>query len=386
MAVAPGILPNPEAPGPAIGPQPPAPAPDAYRPAAYPGQRTAVDALADWIDTRTGIGPLFRASTHVRVPASAMTFYLGGLTLFLFGVQVVTGILMGLYYKPTPDAAYDSVKFITSGVSFGWLIRSVHHWGADLMIACLMLHVVRIFFQGAFKHRRELLWLVGIGLLAVTIGFGFTGYLLPWDQRAFWATTVGTEIAGSVPFAGDALLTLLRGGADVTEATLTRFFAMHVLVLPVLLAGLIGAHLLIVHHVGVANTREPEPNGPIPGTKTKPFWPDYVLDEMVAWYFVLAILVVLASVFPAGLEDKANALETPQHVKPEWYFLFLYEFLKFVPRIVGILAPMVGLVILALLPFIDRNPEVRLRKRPLAFVLGVLTIVGIVALTVMSLS
>ena len=154
---------------------------------------------SDWFEERLRTRELFAALLHVRIPAEARTYYLGGITLFLFGVQVVTGTLLTLYYKPTPDTAFDSVKYITSVVEFGWLIRSVHHWAANLMIIFLVLHVVRIFVQGAYKYPRELTWIVGIGLLAVTIGFGFTGYLLPWDQRAFWASVVGTEIAGRRP-------------------------------------------------------------------------------------------------------------------------------------------------------------------------------------------
>ncbi len=350
------------------------------------GSGTAPEAAAgngSWLERRTGLGALSGALLHVRIPIEARTYYLGGITLFLFGIQVATGTLLALYYKATPDAAYDSVKFITSGVAFGWLIRSVHHWSANLMIIFMVLHVIRIFWQGAYKHRREVLWLFGAGLLVVTIGFGFTGYLLPWDQRAFWATTVGTEIAGGVPVVGNALLQLLRGGQDVTEATLGRFFGMHVLVLPLLLAALVAGHLLIVHHLGLANPKKAEPKGPEPGGRLKPFFPNYVLDEVIAWYAVLALLVILASVLPAGLEDKANALETPAHVKPEWYFLSVYELLKLVPRLVGIVLPGIALGILALLPFLDRNPEVRPRKRPIALGIGMLTLGAMAVLTVM---
>ena len=335
-----------------------------------------------WLERRTGLGTLSGALLHVRIPIEARTWYLGGITLFLFGIQVATGTLLALYYKATPDGAYDSVKFITSGVTFGWLIRSIHHWGANLMIICMVLHLIRIFWQGAYKHRREVVWLVGAGLLVVTIGFGFTGYLLPWDQRAFWATTVGTEIAGSVPIVGDWLLNLLRGGADVTEATLGRFFGMHVLVLPLLLGALIAAHLTIVHHLGLANPKKAEPYGPEPGGRLKPFFPNYVLDEVIAWYAVLAILVILASVLPAGLDDKANTLETPAHIKPEWYFLPVYELLKLVPRVVGIVLPGIALGILALLPFLDRNPAVRPRKRPIALGIGFVTLAAMVVLTI----
>ena len=345
--------------------------------------------VSEWFEERLRARALFAALLHVRIPISARTYYLGGITLFLFGVQVVTGTLLTLYYKPTPDTAFDSVKYITSVVEFGWLIRSVHHWAANLMIIFLVLHVVRIFVQGAYKYPRELTWIMGIGLLGVTIGFGFTGYLLPWDQRAFWASVVGTEIAGGVPLIGPALLELLRGGADVTEATLGRFFGMHVLVLPLLLGAFLVAHLLIVHQTGLASPKRPTPRpraaapgGDAQNEPLKPFFPNYVLDEVIAWAAMLAMLVVLASVMPAGLEAKANPLETPPHVKPEWYFLAAYQLLKVVPRDVGILAPMVGIALLGLLPFLDRNPEVRARKRPLALLMGAVVAVAVVGLSV----
>ncbi len=345
--------------------------------------------LGDFLETRLKAGELFNALVHVRIPAEARPYYLGGITLFLFGVQVVTGTLLSLYYKPTPETAYDSVKFVTSVVDFGWLIRSVHHWGANLMIICLVLHVVRIFIQGAYKYPRELTWIAGVGLLAATIGFGFTGYLLPWDQRAFWATTVGTEIAASVPVVGDALLNLLRGGADVTEATLSRFFGMHVLVLPLGLGLLLVVHLTIVHQLGLANPKHPEPrpgvvdrDPPKGPERLKPFFPDYILDEAIAWAIMLAVLVVLASVFPAGLEDKADPLKTPAHVKPEWYFLSVYQLLKLVPRIVGIMAPIIAIGALFLLPFLDRNPQVKMRWRPLAILVGLIAAAATVGLTI----
>jgi ubiquinol-cytochrome c reductase cytochrome b subunit len=351
---------------------------------------------AGWFEERLRASDLFAALLHVRIPAAAKTYYLGGITLFLFGVQVVTGTLLALYYKPTPDTAYDSVKYITSVVDFGWLIRSIHHWGANLMIITLVLHLLRIFSQAAYKYPRELTWVVGVLLLATTIGFGFTGYLLPWDQRAFWATTVGTEIAAAVPFVGDALLNLLRGGADVTDATLSRFFGMHVLVLPLMLGLLVAVHLTIVHQLGLASPKHPEPRPARPGEiappvdePLKPFFPHYVLDEVIAWAAVLGVLVVLASVLPAGLEGKADPLSSivvvngvEEHVKPEWYFLSVYQLLKIVPRLVGIMAPIIAIGILLFLPFLDRNPEVAKRKRPIALFLGVVSVVGIIGLSV----
>jgi quinol-cytochrome oxidoreductase complex cytochrome b subunit len=335
-----------------------------------------------WIEQRTGARALVGALLHVRIPAEARTLYFGGIALFLFGIQVATGTLLALYYKPTPDAAYDSVLFMMSDVNFGWLIRSIHHWAANLMILFVILHLLRVFFQAAYKYPRELTWVVGIGLLGITLVFGFTGYLLPWDQRAYWATVVGTEIAGSVPVIGDQLLQLLRGGVDVTEATLSRFFGLHVLVMPLALAGLLLVHLTLVHQLGLANPKRPDPRGQPPQGPTKPFFPNYILDELIAWYILLALLVILASLFPAGLEAQANALETPPHTKPEWYYLAVYEFLKLVPRIVGIMLPIVGLLLLTMLPFLDRNPEVLARRRKFAVLAATVVLVAGIGLTV----
>jgi ubiquinol-cytochrome c reductase cytochrome b subunit len=339
-----------------------------------------------WVENRLHLGPFIGALLHVRIPADAKTFYLGGITLFLFGIQVVTGTLLALYYSPTPEAAYESVLSITSDVQFGWLIRSVHHWAANLMLVFLVLHLLRIFAQAAYKYPREITWIVGGGLLLITIGFGFTGYLLPWDQRAYWATVVGTEIAGDVPLIGSALLLLLRGGAEVSEATLGRFFGIHVLVLPLLLAGLLALHLLFVHQQGLANPKRAEPRpgrvaAPQPPEKLKPFFPDYILDEVIAWYAVLAGLVILASIFPAGLEPKADPLITPEHIKPEWYFLAVYQLLKLVPETVGVVAPVALVTIIVLLPLLDRNQEIRPRRRPIALGLALVLLVGMAVLT-----
>jgi quinol-cytochrome oxidoreductase complex cytochrome b subunit len=342
-------------------------------------------AETSWIEQRTRGRALADALLHVRVPREARTLYFGGIALFLFGIQVVTGTLLALYYKPTPEAAYDSVLFVMSDVSFGWLIRSTHHWTSTLMILFVFLHVLRVFFQASYKYPRELTWVVGIGLLGITLVFGFTGYLLPWDQRAYWATVVGTEIAGAVPIIGDQLLQLLRGGVDVTEATLSRFFGAHVLVMPLALGGLLAVHLTLVHQLGLANPKRPDPRGRSPEGPTTPFFPNYILDELIAWYVLLALIVVLASLFPAGLEAKANPLETPAGTKPEWYFLAVYELLKLVPRIVGIMLPIVGLLILTVLPFIDRNPEVLARRRKIAVVVATLILLAGIGLTVVGL-
>ncbi len=333
---------------------------------------------AEWVESRTGFRELAAALLHVRIPAEAQTLYFGGIALFLFVIQAATGTLLALYYKPSPEVAYDSVISIMNDINFGWLIRSVHHWAANLMILFVALHLLRVFFQAAFKRPRELTWIFGVCLLGVTLVFGFTGYLLPWDQRAYWATVVGTDIAGAVPIVGDQLLLLLRGGADVTAATMSRFFGIHVLVLPIALVVLMAVHLTLVHQLGLANPKKIDPMPGPPTGPTRRFFPDYVLDELIAWYFIFAILVVLASLFPASIEAKANPLETPEGTKPEWYFLAVYEFLKVVPRLIGIMLPIIGLALIAIWPFLERGPAVLMRRRKRVVVFAtVVLLVGI---------
>ncbi len=216
------------------------------------------DATMDWFDERIALRQLIAASLHVVIPRRAHTYYLGGITLFLFASQAVTGILLSLYYQPTPESAYNSILYIMNQVNFGWLMRSVHAWGANLMIIFCVLHLLRVAVQGAYKKPREITWMVGMGLLFITLGFGFTGYLLPWDQRAFWATTVGTEIASAVPLVGEAIRDFLRAGADVSALTLSRFLGVHMLILPASLVGLLLVHLLIIHQQGLADPHATE--------------------------------------------------------------------------------------------------------------------------------
>lgn len=349
----------------------------------------------DWLDVRYRLSALVPALLHVEIPRTARTYYLGGITMFFFMVQVVTGVLLVIYYQPTPEAAYSSILFIMNEVNFGWLIRSIHAWSANLMILFCVLHLLRVFFQGAYKRPREITWGVGFVLLLLTLAFGFTGYLLPWDQRAYWATTVGSEIAGALPLIGEPINIFLRGGPEITASTLSRFFGVHVLILPLSVILLLVVHLTMVHQQGLADpARERVDDEPMPGTDVQPsgaaekrsrllpFFPNYVLDEVIAWYVMLAALIVLASLFPAGLEEPADPLRTPAHTKPEWYFLFLYQGLKIVPRIIGVTLPVIAGLVVFLLPFLDRNPYIAARRRPILITAGIISLVGIVIFTI----
>lgn len=205
--------------------------------------------IYQWLDERIGFQGLYKSTLDRPEPKGNWWNTLGSATLFLFILQGITGIFLTTYYTPSPDHAYDSINYIMHGVAFGWLIRGIHHWGATLMVVLVVVHMLRVFVTASFKYPRELTWLIGVGLLLLTLGMGFTGYLLPWDQKSYWATTVGTQIAGTVPVIGDFILKALRGGSDLSALTLQRFFSAHIWMLPAGLAGLIGVHVfLVVRH------------------------------------------------------------------------------------------------------------------------------------------
>jgi quinol-cytochrome oxidoreductase complex cytochrome b subunit len=199
-----------------------------------------------WLDERLGLNDMYKGLLDRPEPMGNWWNTLGSASLFLFLLQGATGIFLTVYYTPSPDHAYDSITYIMNDVAFGWFIRGIHHWGATLMVIIVFVHMLRVFVTASFKYPRELTWLIGVGLLLLTLGMGFTGYLLPWNQKAFWATTVGTAIAGSVPFAGEFILKALRGGSDLSALTLQRFFMAHIWMLPALLVALIGVHILLI--------------------------------------------------------------------------------------------------------------------------------------------
>lgn len=209
--------------------------------------------IGNWLEERIGWRGVWNAIFLRKIPKVNWFYALGSATLFVGVLQIVTGILLTIYYVPTPDHAYDSVQFITTQVPAGWFIRGLHHYGASAMVILTVLHMIRVIVYGAYKFPREVTWFTGVGLLLIVVGFGFTGYLLPWDQKAFWATTVGTRIAGVAPGVGDSILRIMRGGEDLSAVTLARFFGVHVWVLPTLLLLLLGIHLYLVIRNGISD-------------------------------------------------------------------------------------------------------------------------------------
>ncbi len=206
-----------------------------------------------WLDERLGLEAIYGTVLDRKVPKVNWWFTLGSASLFLAVMQGITGIFLTMYYVPSPDKAYDSIQYIMNGVAFGWLIRGIHHWGASVMVVVVFIHMLRTFFYGAYKYPREITWLTGVLLLLFTLGMGFTGYLLPWNQRAYWATTVGTEIAGTVPFIGEFILKALRGGTDLSAVTLARFFSAHIWILPLGIVLMISVHMYLVVRQGISN-------------------------------------------------------------------------------------------------------------------------------------
>lgn len=299
---------------------------------------------------------------------------LGSMSLFLFISQVLTGILLLVYYRPTVGEAFESVKFIMTTAHAGWLYRQIHAWGANFMILVVFLHMLRTFITGSFKKPRELTWVVGVVIFILTLVFGFTGYLLPWNQLAYWATTVGTEIAGAVPGVGEFLKTLLRGGSGVGGETLSRFFVIHVIVLPWLLFLLIALHLFLVRYHGIDTMERVGEERPPREGEGIPFFPHHVLKEGMVFFILLGILMTLSVIIPFELGEKADPLTTPYAIKPEWYFLPMYQVIKYFPKVLGIFVTGLAPLLLLIWPFLDKSREKRLLKRPVSLTIGVLTI------------
>jgi ubiquinol-cytochrome c reductase cytochrome b subunit len=359
--------------------------------------------IGAWLDERLGIYALGRSFLDRKVPGNIGWWHtLGSATLVLILVQVATGIALTLSYVPSPDHAYESVLYIDQ-TPFGALVRAVHHWSAGLIVLLIGLHILRVFFWGAYRYPRELAWVGGAILFFVVLGFGFTGYLLPWDQKAYWATVVGTNIAGSAPFIGGSVMELLRGGQQLGAVTLTRFYGIHVWVLPATLFLFVAFHLFGVIRQGIAASPRRKPIvSPQPGESRrdayereyaaekeagKPFWKALFKDAVVALIVVVAVTLV-AFLAGAPLEPRANpnGIYAP---RPEWYFLDLFQLLwyfggTYEPVIIFGLFTL-GAFVFLLVPFLDRGRARHPRQRPLATSLAGLVVILILGLTAVAL-
>jgi len=352
-----------------------------------------------WLDQRFKINSLVDYMGHKVVPVHghSLFYYLGGITLFLFIVQVVTGILLLMYYRPGADSAYESVRFIVSEVAFGWLIRALHSWSANLMILFAFLHMFTVYFTHAYRKPRELTWLSGVGLLALGLGFGFSGYLLPWNELSFFATRVGTGMVGAIPVIGDQLLIIARGGEEVTGATIGRFFGLHVAILPALFTVMLSVHLIFVQRQGMSEPLEWQ-GRPESEKKFQKFFPNFLYRDVLVWLIALNVLALLAVLFPDGvgaihwpLGTKADPFAPPPLViRPEWYFMFAFQALKMLPahvlfvegELFGIILFTVGGLIWALAPFLNRKAQANQQSR-LFFWFGILVVAFIIVMTIL---
>jgi len=356
------------------------------------GKPTFWQRLRCFLGERLGLESLTALAAKKNVPIHRISifYFLGGMALFLFVIQIITGILLALYYKPSPDQAFESVRAITTEIDFGWLIRSIHSWSANLLIGVLLLHLLTAYIMRAYRRPREFTWITGVFLLGLFMAFGFSGYLLPWNQLAFFATRVGTGIVGSVPIVGHDLLLFARGGENVTGDTLARFYAVHVVILPLVTFALLGLHLYLVQKHGmsipqwVAAKLGGERNVP-----SMPFVPHFLLRDMVGWYIALGLLAALAALFPWELGHKADPFgSAPEGIKPEWYFLAMFQVLKHLPQhILGFEGEMVGVLffcfcglIILLIPFIDYRAALG-RPRHLLNLLATLVVIAFIGLT-----
>ncbi len=343
-----------------------------------------VGGLSRGLLKRYPVWPIVDHLANKTVPQhrASVWYNLGGIALFFLGVQIISGILLMIYYRP--GQPWSSVQIITMEIPFGGVIRSVHHWSANLMVLTVFMHAFSAFFMKAYRPPRELTWLTGMALIGLTMLFGFSGYLLPWDELSFFATRVGMSEAEKIPPVGVWLATLARGGSDVTVATIGRFYALHVVVLPLVMLGLIGVHLLFVQIQGIS---EPDSFARRPAGERRyhKFFSEFLFAEIPIWLLLSGLLVALATLWPRALMPEADPFApAPAGIKPEWYFLSQFQLLKLFPgdmEMVGILFLALAPILVVIVPFIDRATPADWRGR-LVTGIGIVALLGLIVLTI----
>ena len=340
--------------------------------------------LLAWIEDRTGFISTVEHFMDEDIPASSGWHQVfGSVAVFLFLVQAFTGVLLAINYAPTPGEAYSSLHFILTEVTAGRLMHQLHHWGASMMIVVVVLHMVQVFLWGGYQKPREATWIAGVVLLLLTMAYGLTGYLLPWDNKAYWGTVVVTQIAASVPWIGSTLARVLGSTGDIGVITFARFYSMHVLLLPPATGLLIAVHVYLVRRHGVA---------PVPGDELRPktkFYPRQVAIDTAAVFIAFVILFLMAVMVRVPMERVANPNDTAYLPRPEWYFLFLFQLLKFFDgplEVIGtVVLPSLAILALMLTPFIDRGKLKRVTQRTFAIGFVLLAAFGWGALTYASI-
>ena len=342
------------------------------------------------LEERVPIAALRELAVKKKVPLHkhSIWYYLGGIAAMLIGVQVVTGILLMVYYVPEINSAHASILKINSQINFGWFVRSLHSWGANLLILALFAHMFSAYFVKAYRRPREITWWSGLALMVICLAFGFTGYLLPWDEVSFFATKIGLDIAEKMPMVGHVMSYMLRGGDSISQATISRFFMIHVAVLPVLLLGLLGGHLLLVQAHGISEPDSFKRLSPEKRTYER-FFPTFFFKDILVWVLAINVLFCLTTLSPWGLGPEADPFAAaPIGIKPEWYFLAPFQFLKLIPPMVGpfegelfgiLLMSIIGFLFLVV-PIVDDGTS-KARSR-LATIFGVLVLAGLVGFSI----
>ena len=346
----------------------------------------------NWFDRRLGLSSLSKTLLDEPIPGGPSFVYVfGSALLFLFTIQVVTGFSLMAYYSPGADQAWESTRYIMEEVDYGWLILSLHAWGGSAMIMIVIFHVLQVFTWSAYKSPRELVWVMGIFLLVVLNFMVFSGYVLPWDQRSYFAMGIALELLDKAPIIGDGLARFLKGGATSGVLSLNRFFTVHAMLLPALLAIGAGIHLFLMRRVGPAGSIKA--SGKVSEEDTESFfYPGQVTKDLIFAGILLVVLIIGASLFPAEVVEKASAEASDYNPRPEWYFIWLFQLLR-LPFFIGEIGEFIGgIVVPALLlgflisvPFIDRNPERHPRRRLVAMSIMALFVIGFITLTVMGL-
>lgn len=346
--------------------------------------------FTEFMTDRLGLDEIFAFAKKKTVPVHKQTFwyYWGGITLFAFIIQVFTGVLLLVYYRPGPDA-YESVRQLTYDIHFGWLIRSTHNWAANIFLLSAFIHMFSVYFMKAYRQPREFGWWSGVLLLIVGLVFGFSGYLLPMDDLAYFATKIGLEIPNSIPIIGPTIANLFRGGLEVTEYTVQRFFALHAVILPLVFLPLLMFHLYLVQKHGMA-VPESEDAIPEPKRKTMPFFPNFMAKDLAMWLITLNVIAMLAALFPWQLGPQADALKpAPAGIHPEWYFMAQFQIMKVMGKViqgfageaVGMSFFTLGLALWFVVPLFDMNKKSG-RRAKIATYFGILALSIVLVFTI----
>ncbi len=342
--------------------------------------------IGDWIESRTGAFRGLRLFMNEEVPASiGWRNTLGSVAGALMLVQIVTGILITIYYVPHPEAAYESLEWMAKNVTLGAFTRSLHYWGASFAVVAVFVHMCRIVFTGAYRTPREMNWITGLALFGVVITLAYTGQLLPFNQMGYWAGTVGIEIASAAPIVGPDIRKLMMGGDTVGAMTLTRFYVLHIVVLPLLLGGLVVAHLYLLRRHGAM--RYPSDTT----SRMVSFYPAQFFRDMVAISFALGGLALIAGTFGGPHAAPLNLADTAYQPRPEWYFLAHFELLKlthgeFQKVLVAFVLPMAVMLLLVALPWLDRGQSAAVRHRKSIVAAATLLITAFIGLTAYGIS